>query len=72
MLLVPLPLLFYLCIGASRSYAGDIARLRYLECRVEEEVGLPMLECRTVGGEDYVECGSGGRGGERFVCCECF
>ena len=44
MLDMPSFLLFQLFIGTSRCNPGDIPWLLDLECSVEEEVGLPMLE----------------------------
>lgn len=63
MLFVPFPFGFDLGIGASAGYACDDSGLGDFECRVEKEVGLPMLEGGAVGGEDEVECGVGGGGG---------
>lgn len=44
MLFVPFPFGFDLGIGASAGYACDDSGLGDFECRMEKEVGLPMLE----------------------------
>ena len=61
MVVVPLPHGSDLIVGASAGDAGDVSRLGDLVRRMEEEVGLPVLEGGTVGGEDDVE--GGPRGG---------